>query len=69
MLCLDECTANVDPQTSWMLQRTIASECKGMTVITIAHRMQSIVNLDHVLILEHGELVSAFNVLVSAFLS
>eukprot|EP00250_Pteridium_aquilinum_P011989 c20437_g1_i1 orf=297-4817(-) len=61
VLCLDECTANVDPQTSWILQRAIASECKGMTIITIAHRMQSILNLDHVLILEHGELAEEGN--------
>lgn len=61
VLCLDECTASVDPQTSSTLQKAITSECKGMTVITIAHRMLSILNLDHVLILEHGELAEEGN--------
>ncbi|KAI5057619.1 hypothetical protein GOP47_0027634, partial [Adiantum capillus-veneris] len=61
VLCLDECTANVDPQTSCILQRAIASECKGKTVITIAHRVQSILNLDRVLILENGMLAEEGN--------
>ncbi|KAH6556548.1 hypothetical protein KP509_1Z171400 [Ceratopteris richardii] len=61
VLCLDECTANIDPHTSWILQRAIASECKGKTVMVIAHRVQSIMNLDHVLILENGELAEEGN--------
>ncbi|MCO5571788.1 hypothetical protein L7F22_025536 [Adiantum nelumboides] len=61
VFCLDECTANVDPQTSWILQRAIASECKGKTMITIAHRVQSILNLDRVLILENGMLAEEGN--------
>ena len=59
VLCLDECTANVDPQTSLVLQNTIASECSGMTVIMIAHRISSISNLDTVFVLDHGELVTS----------
>lgn len=57
VLCLDECTANVDPQTASILQKTVKLECKGMTVITIAHRISSILDHDRVLILEHGEVV------------
>ncbi|CAN1224126.1 ABC transporter C family member 13 [Linum perenne] len=61
ILCLDECTANVDTQTAKLLQNTISSECKGMTVITIAHRISTVLNMDQILILEQGKLVEQGN--------
>lgn len=61
ILCLDECTANVDTQTATKLQNAIASECKGTTVITIAHRISTVVNMDNILILDHGNLVEQGN--------
>ncbi|XP_019436154.1 PREDICTED: ABC transporter C family member 13 isoform X3 [Lupinus angustifolius] len=61
VLCLDECTANVDILTASLLQSTISSECKGMTVITIAHRISTVLNMDNVLILDHGSLVEQGN--------
>ncbi|KAL6144938.1 hypothetical protein ACLB2K_055628 [Fragaria x ananassa] len=61
VLCLDECTANVDTQTACTLQKTISSECRGMTVITIAHRISTVLNMDDVLILDHGILVEQGN--------
>ncbi|CAL5361622.1 unnamed protein product [Camellia sinensis] len=54
VLCLDECTANVDTQTASKLQNAIASECRGMTVITIAHRISTVLNMDNILILDQG---------------
>ncbi|KAL3686877.1 hypothetical protein R1sor_013186 [Riccia sorocarpa] len=61
ILCLDECTANIDPETTTLLMETVASECKGMTVLTIAHRIATIMDLDRVLIMDHGSLVEAGN--------
>ncbi|XP_021906440.1 ABC transporter C family member 13-like isoform X2 [Carica papaya] len=61
VLCLDECTANVDTQTSSILQNTISRQCKGMTVITIAHRISTVLNMDNILILGHGILVEQGN--------
>ncbi|KAJ0075562.1 hypothetical protein Patl1_34753 [Pistacia atlantica] len=61
VLCLDECTANVDTQTASILQNTISSECRGMTVITIAHRISTVLNMDKILILDHGNLVEEGN--------
>lgn len=58
VLCLDECTANVDTQTASLLQSTISDEFKGTTVITIAHRISTVLNMDSILILDHGNLVS-----------
>ncbi|KAJ9559656.1 hypothetical protein OSB04_004816 [Centaurea solstitialis] len=57
VLCLDECTANVDTQTATKLKDAISSECRGMTVITIAHRISTILHMDSVLILDQGTLV------------
>ncbi|KAH9715824.1 multidrug resistance-associated protein 11 [Citrus sinensis] len=61
VLCLDECTANIDAQTASILQNAISSECKGMTVITIAHRISTVLNMDEILILDHSHLVEQGN--------
>ncbi|XP_065007832.1 ABC transporter C family member 13 isoform X1 [Musa acuminata AAA Group] len=61
VLCLDECTANVDTQTALILQRTISNECKGTTVVTIAHRISTVLNMDLILVLDHGILVEQGN--------
>ncbi|EMS58693.1 ABC transporter C family member 13 [Triticum urartu] len=61
VLCLDECTANVDNQTAFLLQNTISSECKGMTVLTIAHRISTVMKMDNILVLDQGKLVEEGN--------
>ncbi|CAH2078696.1 unnamed protein product [Thlaspi arvense] len=57
ILCLDECTANIDVHTASLLHNAISSECKGVTVITIAHRISTVLDLDSILILDRGILV------------
>ncbi|XP_038713738.1 ABC transporter C family member 13 isoform X2 [Tripterygium wilfordii] len=61
VLCLDECTANVDTQTALIIQNAISSECRGMTVITIAHRISTVLSKDNILILDKGKLVEQGN--------
>uniref|UniRef100_A0ACD6AEE6 Uncharacterized protein n=1 Tax=Avena sativa TaxID=4498 RepID=A0ACD6AEE6_AVESA len=61
VLCLDECTANVDNQTAILLQNTISAECKGMTVLTIAHRISTVMKMDNILVLDQGKLVEEGN--------
>ncbi|KAM3380564.1 ABC transporter C family member 13 isoform X1 [Capsicum galapagoense] len=61
VLCLDECTANVDTETTSKLQKTLATECQGTTVITIAHRISTVMNMDNILILDQGFLVEQGN--------
>ncbi|KAD4585541.1 hypothetical protein E3N88_23142 [Mikania micrantha] len=56
VLCLDECTANIDTQTASKLKDAISSECRGFTVVTIAHRISTILHMDNVLILDQGVL-------------
>ncbi|KAF8041794.1 hypothetical protein BT93_A0402 [Corymbia citriodora subsp. variegata] len=61
VLCLDECTASVDARTASILQNTISNECRGMTVITIAHRISTVLDMDNILVLDHGTLVEQGN--------
>ncbi|GJT19751.1 ABC transporter C family member 13 [Tanacetum coccineum] len=54
--------SNVDTQTAAKLKDAISSECKGLTVITIAHRISTILHMDNVLVLEQGVLIEFQNV-------
>lgn len=61
VLCLDECTANVDTQTASRLQKAISSECQSRTIITIAHRISTVLLMDSIFILDQGILVEEGN--------
>lgn len=54
---LDEATANIDIVTEQKIQRLIESEFQSSTVITIAHRLNTIIKSDRVLVLSYGKVV------------
>ncbi len=54
ILCIDEATASVDFETDNFIQETIQSQFAGVTVLTIAHRVNTIVDYDRILVMDGG---------------
>lgn len=55
LLLLDEATSAVEPHTQQLVQQTLRSAFPSSTLIAVAHRLETVLDFDHVVVLERGD--------------
>ena len=57
ILVLDEATSSISPEVDAQIQAVLAQEFEATTLLVIAHRLQTIMDSDEVLVMAAGEVV------------
>ncbi|MDO4766242.1 MAG: ABC transporter ATP-binding protein [Eubacteriales bacterium] len=61
ILLLDEPTSSLDAKNEVLVQKAISNLVKDKTVVMIAHRLKTIKNADHIIVLDQGRIVEEGN--------
>jgi ATP-binding cassette subfamily C (CFTR/MRP) protein 1 len=56
VIVMDEATAHIDVETDFAIQRALRREFKHATLLVIAHRLGTVLDSDHIMLLQNGEL-------------
>jgi ABC-type multidrug transport system fused ATPase/permease subunit len=56
IIILDEATASIDIQTDNLIQRILSEELGGVTLLIIAHRLETIKDCNQIIKLDHGKM-------------
>ncbi|XP_018648723.1 multidrug resistance-associated protein 4 (mrp/cmoat-related abc transporter [Schistosoma mansoni] len=59
ILVVDEVTSNVDPSTDFIIQKTLKSIFKDFTVLTVAHRLHTVIDNEMIVVMESGEVIES----------
>lgn len=57
IIVLDEATASIDYKTEEIIQKALNEILSNSTMISIAHRIKTVMNADKILVLENGEII------------
>lgn len=57
IIVMDEATANVDMESDQLIQKSLRNDFKDSTIITIAHRLNTVIDYSRILVLDQGKLV------------
>ena len=56
-LFLDEATNSLDPYNEMIVMENIQDNFRGKTIVIIAHRLNTIINADNIIVIEEGEVI------------
>lgn len=59
ILVLDEATAAIDAESEAVIQEALSRFAKGRTLLVIAHRLDTIMNADSIVVMEEGRVIEA----------
>ena len=57
IIIMDEATASIDYKAEQLIQKAILNNLKDSTVLTIAHRIKTILDYDRIIVFEQGKLI------------
>ncbi|XP_015795703.1 multidrug resistance-associated protein 7 [Tetranychus urticae] len=61
IICFDEITSSIDRETDQVLEKTIRSSFKHSTILTVAHKIETVLYCDRVLLMEGGRIIEDGN--------